>query len=99
MTTMEVLDLIARHTREILPGLETHQFAPTDRLVDLGANSVDRAEIAMLVQESLGLSVARVELFGPKNIGELAELFLQKLDATCHSHREGINLGHRTSGD
>jgi len=99
MTITEVLDLIAQHTREILPGLETHQFAPTDRLVDLGANSVDRAEIAMMVQESLGLSVPRVELFGPKNIGELAELFLQKLDATSHPHRERISLVHRTSGD
>lgn len=81
MTKTELLDLIAQHTREILPGLDLHQFVASDRLVDLGANSVDRAEIAMLVQESLGLSVARVELFGPKNIGELADLFLQKLDA------------------
>jgi polyketide biosynthesis acyl carrier protein len=82
MTKRQLLDLIARHAREILPGLDAHDFVDSDRLVDLGANSVDRAEIAMLVQESLGLSVARVELFGPKNIGELAELFLQKLDAT-----------------
>jgi polyketide biosynthesis acyl carrier protein len=78
---MEVLDLIERHTREILPGLDAHQFVGSDRLVDLGANSVDRAEIAMLVQESLGLSVSRVELFGPRNIGELADLFLEKLNA------------------
>jgi polyketide biosynthesis acyl carrier protein len=81
MTKIELLDLIGQHTREILPGLDAHQFAAADRLVDLGANSVDRAEIAMLVQESLGLSVARVELFGPRNIGELADLFLQKLNA------------------
>jgi polyketide biosynthesis acyl carrier protein len=81
MTKTGVLDLIAQHTREILPGLEAHQFIACDRLVDLGANSVDRAEIAMLVQESLGLSVPRVELFGPKNIGELADLFLKKLHA------------------
>jgi polyketide biosynthesis acyl carrier protein len=81
MNKMKLIELIARHTREVLPGLETHQFIPSDRLVDLGANSVDRAEIAMLVQESLALSVPRVELFGPKNIGELADLFLQKLDA------------------
>lgn len=81
MTRRELLDLIAQHTREILPGLDGHQFVASDRLVDLGANSVDRAEIAMLVQESLGLSVSRVELFGPKNIGELADLFLKKLDA------------------
>jgi polyketide biosynthesis acyl carrier protein len=81
MTKTEILNLIADHTREILPGLDAHRFDGSDRLVDLGANSVDRAEIAMLVQESLGLSVPRVELFGPKNIGELADLFLKKLHA------------------
>lgn len=81
MTNTEILSLIGQHTREILPGLDAHQFVSSDRLVDLGANSVDRAEIAMLVQESLGLSVSRVELFGPKNIGELADLFLRKVDA------------------
>ncbi len=62
-----------------MPGLEAHEFAASDRLADLGANSMDCAEIAMIVQESLGLAVPRVELFGPKNIGELADLFLKKL--------------------
>ncbi len=80
MTRTQILELIAQHTRDILPGLDAHPFAASDRLVDLGANSVDRAEITMLVQESLGLSVPRVELFGPTNIGELADLFLRKLD-------------------
>jgi polyketide biosynthesis acyl carrier protein len=80
MTKMELLFLIARHTREVLPGLDEHEFVASDRLVELGANSVDRAEIAMLVQESLGLSIARIELFGPRNVGDLAELFLQKLN-------------------
>lgn len=82
LTKLQVLELVARHTKEVLPGLETHEFTSTDRLVDLGANSVDRAEIAMLVQESLGLSLARVELHGPRNIGELADLFLGKLRAS-----------------
>jgi polyketide biosynthesis acyl carrier protein len=80
MCKSDVLDVIARHTREILPGLDGHSFVGADRLVDLGANSVDRAEIAMMVQESLGLALSRVELYGPQNIGELAELFLQKLN-------------------
>ena len=83
MTKTDLLHLIGQHTREILPGLDAHQFTASDRLVDLGANSVDRAEIAMLVQESLELSVSRVELFGPKNIGELADLFLSKLYAAA----------------
>lgn len=81
MNKTKLLDLIAQHAREVLSGLEAHQFVAADRLVDLGANSVDRAEIAMLVQESLNISIPRVELFGPKNIGELADLFLEKLDA------------------
>jgi polyketide biosynthesis acyl carrier protein len=76
-----VIEIIARHTREVLAGLDDHIFTDSDRLADLGANSVDRADIVMLVQESLGLSVPRVELFGPKNIGELADLLLSKLDA------------------
>ena len=80
MNKTDVLELIATHTRDILPGLDAHDFVESDRLVDLGANSVDRAEIAMLVQESLSLLVPRVELFGPKNIGELADLFLKKLN-------------------
>jgi len=80
MTQLEILKLIAQHTRAVLAGLDDHEFVPSDRLTALGANSVDRAEIAMLVQESLGLSVPRVELFGPKNIGELADLFVKKLN-------------------
>ncbi len=79
MTNLEIMDLIAERTREIVPGLDAHQFMRSDRLADLGANSVDRAEISMLVQESLGLSVSRVELHGPQNIGELADLFVKKL--------------------
>lgn len=80
MNKPEILELIAMHTRELLPGLDGHTFSESDRLAELGANSVDRAEIAMLVQEALGLAVSRVELFGPKNIGELADLFLAKVD-------------------
>jgi polyketide biosynthesis acyl carrier protein len=75
----EMLGLIAKCAREILPGLEEHEFVESDRLADLGANSVDRAEISMLVQESLSLQISRVELFGPRNIGELADLFVAKL--------------------
>jgi polyketide biosynthesis acyl carrier protein len=80
MQRAQVLDLIAQHAREVVPGLDDHVFAPSDRLVELGANSVDRAEIAMLVQESLRLTVPRVELFGPTNIGELADLLVRKLN-------------------
>ena len=80
-TKQDILALVAEHTRQVLPGLEAHVFAESDSLAALGANSMDRAEIAMMIQEALALKIPRVELFGPRNIGELADLFLRKLDA------------------
>lgn len=69
-----IFELVTRHAREIIPELAGHAFQPTDRLADLGANSVDRAEIVTLTMEALGLNVPRVELFGARNIGELVEV-------------------------
>jgi polyketide biosynthesis acyl carrier protein len=81
MTRQDLVELIATHARAVVPALAPRQLAGTDRLEDLGANSVDRAEILMLVLESLSLKVPRVELFGPRNIGELADLLSKKLGA------------------
>lgn len=81
MNRAEILGLISRFTREVVPNLDDHIFVDTDRLMDLGANSVERAEIVMLVQEHLCLSIPRIEMFGPSNVGELADLFLSKLRA------------------
>jgi polyketide biosynthesis acyl carrier protein len=81
MTPQEVFSLIVRHTREVLPALATTAVSREHRLQDLGANSVDRAEIIALVMESLSLAIPRTQLFGPRNIGELADLVHSKLAA------------------
>jgi polyketide biosynthesis acyl carrier protein len=81
VTRQELLELIARHARTVLPNLESHRFSDGDRLQDLGANSVDRAEIGVLVLESLSLQIPRIELFGPRNLGELADLLQKKIGA------------------
>lgn len=73
-----IFELVTRHAREVVPELEAHAFQPTDRLADLGANSVDRAEIVMMTMEALGLRIPRVELFGARNIGELVEVIFEK---------------------
>ena len=75
----QIFELIVSHTREVLPELVRHDFGPEDRLENLGANSVDRAEIVMLVLESLRLRIPRVETIGPRNIGELTDLLDRKL--------------------
>jgi polyketide biosynthesis acyl carrier protein len=81
MNKEEVFELIKRHTCEVIPELAGHEFKPTDRLVDLGANSVDRAEIVAMTMEALSLEIPRVELFGAKNIGELADVLYKKLQS------------------
>jgi polyketide biosynthesis acyl carrier protein len=79
MNKDEIFKLITGHTCEVLPELTGHVFQYNDRLADLGANSIDRAEIVMMTMESLSLDIPRVELFGVKNIGELADLLYAKL--------------------
>jgi len=78
MQKEEIFELIVRHTREVIPELESHVFKPSERLKDLGANSVDRAEIVMMIMESLSLQIPRIELSGTKNIGELADVLHEK---------------------
>ncbi|QUH28458.1 acyl carrier protein [Vallitalea guaymasensis] len=79
MNKEQILEIISRNIGEVLPDLEGYQAKPSDKLVDLGANSVDRAEIVMMTMEELSLNIPRVELFGVSNIGELAEVIYEKL--------------------
>ncbi|MCR8978416.1 acyl carrier protein [Brevibacillus laterosporus] len=81
MNREDILKLIIQHTCEIIQDLEDHDFQPSDKLVDLGANSVDRAEIVMMTMESVSLKVPRVSLAGATNIGELADVIFENLQS------------------
>lgn len=78
MTREDIFEIIVRHAREVLPALESDDLQATDSLDQLGANSVERTEIVLMTLESLSLNIPRVETFGPKNIGELAQLLYEK---------------------
>ncbi|MEV0689374.1 acyl carrier protein [Streptomyces sp. NPDC050388] len=73
MTKEEIFPLITEAIREILPELADHTFQDSESLEDLGANSMDRAEIVMIVLEEMDLEVPLVDTYGPRNLGELAE--------------------------
>lgn len=79
MKKEELFNLITTHCCDVIPLLKNHSFQPEDRLKDLGANSLDRSEIIDMTMESLGLEVPRVDLFGAKSIGELVDIFHEKL--------------------
>lgn len=74
-----VLQVLYRHTREILPDLASHDFKGSDSLRSLGANSIDRSEIVMLTLETLGLRVPMIELAKAENLDELAGLIASKM--------------------
>jgi polyketide biosynthesis acyl carrier protein len=74
----EVFDLVVKHTCEVVPELDGHTFVATDSLRELGANSMDRAEIIMMTLEALSVTIPLVELAGANNIGELAKLIHDK---------------------
>jgi len=78
MPMQEVFDLVVKHTCEVMPELDGHTFVATDSLRELGANSMDRAEIIMMTLESLSVTIPLVELAGANNIGELAKLIHDK---------------------
>lgn len=79
MNRQHILNIIEAHAVEVLPELEGHVFDPEESLKQLGANSVDRSEIIMMALESLSLKIALVNMAKAKNIGELADIFYEKL--------------------
>jgi polyketide biosynthesis acyl carrier protein len=81
MSKDEIFGIVKLHTCEVIPELNGYEFKWVDKLVDLGANSVDRAEIISKTLESFELQIPRVELFGAKNLGELVDILYEKLQS------------------
>jgi len=80
MKKEQIFNIIKKYTCEIAPELEKVSIQPTDSLKNLGIDSVNRAEIIMMVMEDLSLNIPRIELAGAKNLGELADIFAGKLE-------------------
>lgn len=81
VTRDQILQIIAQHARDVIYPLPKEMLEASDSLEQLGANSVERTEIVLMTLESLSLNIPRVETFGPRNIGELADLLHGKLHA------------------
>lgn len=77
-TKQEIFALILKHVHTVMPHLRETSIQPSDSLRELGANSMDRADIVMGVMEDLALTIPRVELSGPRTLGELVDLIHEK---------------------
>jgi len=70
--------IIIREIRRVVPDLEGRAIGRTDAMADLGVDSIERSEIVIATLEALDLEVPMVQLHGPRNIGELADLLHAK---------------------
>jgi polyketide biosynthesis acyl carrier protein len=80
MTTLgrdEIFSIVRRHASSVL-AIAPEQIHFEGRLVDLGANSIDRVEIVTMTMESLLLKFSLVELSHIENIRDLVAFFYEK---------------------
>lgn len=59
---------------ETLPDVDARDITPDTDLIDLGANSVDRADIIADAMEATGTHVPMVEFVGSTAVGQIARI-------------------------
>ncbi len=74
MSRDQIFEIVKGNILRLLPDLPSEAVTPQASLVDLGANSIDRVEVATYSMEELNVVVPRVELRGATNIAGLVEI-------------------------
>jgi polyketide biosynthesis acyl carrier protein len=68
----DVVAILREHLLELLPDLDPAAVTPQASLRDLGANSVDRADIVTMTMDRLGLRVPVRAFTDAVTLGDLA---------------------------
>ncbi len=76
----EVFTLVKQEILKVLPLVNEQQIVAEKRLVDLGANSIDRSEIVINCMTILNVKLEPMTLASLKNIGELWEALYQTIN-------------------
>lgn len=69
-----VFKTLAACVAEILPDIAADGLKPGDSLKDLGANSIERAEIILEAAERLSVKVPMTRFAQCRNLGEIAQV-------------------------
>lgn len=69
-----VFEAVRRNLLTVIPELEPEAVSMDRALVDLGCNSIDRAEVVTLAMEQLGITVPLAEFRNVNDIEVLVEL-------------------------
>ena len=73
----EIYAILQKNTGEVL-SIDPETVPKQGRLVDLGANSIDRTEIAMMTMEALGIRASPMELAKVDTIEGLVNFLHEK---------------------
>lgn len=73
MNADEIFNVIKESILSVLPDLDATRIVPQASLRDLGANSVDRADIVIQAMEALHLKFPLHELAAVKNLQGLVD--------------------------
>jgi polyketide biosynthesis acyl carrier protein len=79
MTRDELFELMKENIYEIVPELEGVNINIRDSLRELGANSIDRAEIIICTLECINASIPMVKFGEAKNIEEIIEVIAAEI--------------------
>ncbi|MEU8324783.1 phosphopantetheine-binding protein [Nonomuraea sp. NPDC048881] len=74
MTNAEIFETVKQNVLRVLPDLRPGDVTTEGTLTDLGANSVDRADVVTMSMEDLGLTVPVSEFQEVHDIRSLVDL-------------------------
>lgn len=80
MTQDEVFAVVKKNIREVLVNLDGQEIPLEASLKEVGANSLDRADITVQCMEDLQIKIPLVEFGGIKNIEGLVDLLTRKVN-------------------
>ena len=78
LTQEQIFEAIKKNIVAILPDLAGRDIKRENNLTELGANSLDRTEIAIMSMEDLNLKIPVVEFGEVHNLDDLVNLFYSK---------------------
>lgn len=79
MTKNEIFEVIVESIYEIVPELEGEHITIQDSLQELGANSIDRAEIIITTLESIGVSIPMIKFGEARSIQDIVEIIISAI--------------------
>lgn len=74
MTQEEIFKTLISVFSEIIPEVDVSAATPQDSLRDLGANSIDRADIITETMEHAGVSLPMVNFADAQSIGDIVRI-------------------------